>query len=354
MRAHLRHAGTAVGHCGDPATWRNAFRLHPSSPSLIPALRVGLAMATVLTIGGATGHRELAALAGLGAITAAFARGEPYRCRAGKTAVAGASILTAVLVGSALAGLSMPAQIAVLSLAGGIGAWLLAGMRVFGPGAVVIVFAGAAAAMTGDLTRATAATALGVAAGWVWAMLPVRPAPGSGAEHERRWVRSGAARLRSGEFIAAGVRIAAASAPAGWAAMAMGLAHPLWATMGATAALQSVSYASTMQRGLQRVVGNVTGAVIALALIAAGIGFWQSVAAIIALQVLTELTIARNYAVATTAITPMALLMMGLTTGITTAMALSRIADTAVGVLVGIAVAALTIHPDDRRHLTPA
>src|SRR5699024_11956232 len=104
----------------------------------IPALRVGLATATVLTIGGATGHRDLAALAGLGAITAAFARGEPYGRRAGKTAVAGASILAAVLLGSAMAGFPAIAQIGLLSLAGGVGAWLLAGLRIFGPGAVVI------------------------------------------------------------------------------------------------------------------------------------------------------------------------------------------------------------------------
>src|SRR5699024_8875030 len=84
LRAHLHRARTAAGHCGDPSAWRNAFRLHPAAPSLIPALRVGLATATVLTIGGATGHRDLAALAGLGAITAAFARGEPYGRRAGK------------------------------------------------------------------------------------------------------------------------------------------------------------------------------------------------------------------------------------------------------------------------------
>src|SRR5699024_11035646 len=125
------------------------------------------------------------------------------------------------LLGSAMAGFPAMAQIGLLSLAGGVGAWLLAGLRIFGPGAVVIVFAGSAAAMTGDPAGAATATALGVAAGWVCAMVPLGPVSASGTEHERRWLRSGAVRLRSGESLAAGARIAAASAPAGWAAMAM-------------------------------------------------------------------------------------------------------------------------------------
>src|SRR5699024_9102339 len=126
------------------------------------------------------------------------------------------------------------------------------------------------------------------------------------------------------------------------------------ASMGATAALQSLSYAAAMQRSIQRLVGNVAGAVVALAFIALGMGFWPTAAVIVLLQFLTEVTIARNYALATTAITPMALLMMGLSGALTPSMALSRVADTAVGVLIGVVLAALTIHPADRGHLTEA
>ncbi|WP_182346247.1 FUSC family protein [Tomitella gaofuii] len=351
LRSHAHRARTAARHSGAPATWRRAFSLNPASPSLVPALRVGFATAIVLIAGGALGHTELAALAGLGAITAAFARGEPYRRRAGKTAIAGATIIASILLGSALTGTPMLLQIVVLSLAGGAGAWLLASLRIVGPGAVVIVFAGSAAAMTGDLPRAALATALGVAVGWLCAMAPVARVAQHGAAEERRWVRSGAGRLASGEFLGAGARIAVASLLAGAAALGIGLEHALWASMGATAALQSITFASTVQRSIQRLVGNVTGAAVALAFIATGMGFWPTAAAIVALQVITEMTIARNYALATTAITPMALLMMGLSGGLTTSMALSRVADTAIGVIVGVAIAALTIHPADTQHL---
>ncbi|QDQ98696.1 FUSC family protein [Tomitella fengzijianii] len=354
LRSHVHRARTAARHSRDRSTWRRAFTLNPASPSLVPALRVGVATALVLVVGGALGHTELAALAGLGAITAAFARGEPYRRRAGKTAVAGSTIIGSILLGSALTGTPMLLQIAVLSVAGGAGAWLLASLRIIGPGAVVIVFAGSAAAMTGDLPRAALATALGVAVGWLCAMAPVTRAPEHGTDEERRWIRSGLTRLASAEFLGAGARITVAALVAGLVALGVGLEHPLWASMGATAALQSITFASTVQRSIQRLVGNVTGAAVALAFIAAGLGFWPTAAAIVALQVLTELTIARNYAVATTAITPMALLMMGLSGGLTTSMALSRVADTAIGVIVGVVIAAMTIHPDDTQHLARA
>ncbi|GAA4823442.1 FUSC family protein [Tomitella cavernea] len=354
LRSHVHRARAAARHSRARATWRRAFSLNPGSPSLVPALRVGAATAIVLIVGGTLGHTELAALAGLGAITAAFARGEPYRRRAGKTAIAGATIIGSILLGSALTGTPMLLQIAVLSLAGGAGAWLLASLRIVGPGAVVIVFAGAAAAMTGDLPRAALATALGVTVGWLAAMAPVTRTSQHGTDEERRWVRSGVGRLASGEFLGAGARIAVASSLAGVAALGIGLEHSLWASMGATAALQSITFASTVQRSIQRLVGNVTGAAVALAFIATAMGFWPTAATIVALQVITELTIARNYAVATTAITPMALLMMGLSGGLTTSMALSRVADTAIGVIVGVVIAAVTIHPDDAQHLARA
>lgn len=351
VRSHIRHARRAVGHSGAPATWRRAFRMNPKSHGLDPALRVGFAMAAVLAVGGALGHRDLAALAGLGALSSAFARNEPYRRRGGKVAIGGAVIIAAIALGCTLSGMSMATQIAVLSLAGGAGAWLLISLRIFGPGAVVIVFAGSAAAMTGDLAPAVIAATLGAAAGWTFAMLPLNAAPERATEDERHWIRSGTSRLLSGEFTAAGARIAVASALAGWAALAIGLEHPLWATMGATAALQSVSYASTVQRSIQRLIGNITGAAVAMALIALGMGFWPTVVVIVALQTFTEFYVTRNYALATTAITPMALLMLGLTGGLTTSMALSRVADTAVGVIIGVVIAALTILPGDRRHL---
>ncbi|MFQ4149161.1 FUSC family protein [Arthrobacter sp. LAPM80] len=148
-----------------------------------------------------------------------------------------------------------------------------------------------------------------------------------------------------------GMRMAAASALAGWAAVGLGLDHPLWASMGAVAALQGLNYGMAVQRGIQRVVGNVAGAVVAVVLLSLPLGFWPSVAMVIVFQVLAEIVVLKNYILTTIAVTPMALIMTGLGGHLGPDAAFSRVADTLVGVVVGVLVAALTISLADRHHL---
>src|SRR3546814_16136531 len=74
------------------------------------------------------------------------------------------------------------------------------------------------------------------------------------------------------------LRIVAASALAGWLAAGAGLEHPLWASMGAIAAMQGLNYKQTVQRGLQRWGGNVGVPGVAPALIDQTHGSWQPVA----------------------------------------------------------------------------
>ncbi|TQF73338.1 FUSC family protein [Rhodococcus spelaei] len=161
----------------------------------------------------------------------------------------------------------------------------------------------------------------------------------------------GRAGVRSPVVLGNAMRIGLASVCAGWFAAAVGLDHPLWASMGAMAAMQGVTYALTVQRGIQRLLGNVGGAVVAAVLIGAGLGYWQTVVAIVVLQVTAELTAARNYALTSLAVTPMALLMVGLGSDISPEIGVSRVVDTLVGVAVGVIVAAVTISRSDRQHL---
>ncbi|WP_449373635.1 FUSC family protein [Arthrobacter psychrolactophilus] len=147
------------------------------------------------------------------------------------------------------------------------------------------------------------------------------------------------------------LRMAAASALSGWAAVGLGLEHPLWASMGAIAALQGMNYAVTVQRSIQRLVGNVVGAAIAVVILSLSLGFWPSVALVIVFQVLAELLVLKNYTLTTIAVTPMALIMTGLGTHLGPDAALSRVADTLVGVVIGTLVAALSISLADRHHL---
>lgn len=351
IRTRLAHTTSALGHTRRPSTWRAAFHLRPTKHAFDPAIRVGIATATVLVIGGLLGEPELAALAGLGAVCGAFARYEPYGRRAGKVAIAGLMVLAAVALGGLLGSAPAATQIAVLSLAAGIAVAALASLKILGPGAVIVVFAGSAATAIDSLPQALLATALGVLAGLLAAVAPVTRVDKA---EKAPWVRDGLARLFSPEMRWAGARVLLASALAGWVALGLGLHHPLWAAMAATAAMQSVTFHSTMERGIQRLLGNISGAVLAIALLALGLGYWPTVVVIVALQMCTEVYVAKNYALASTTVTPMALLMMGIAGGITPEMAVSRVADTAIGVLLGVVVAIVTISLADRQHLPQA
>ncbi|MHC3004673.1 FUSC family protein [Gordonia sp. GN26] len=147
-------------------------------------------------------------------------------------------------------------------------------------------------------------------------------------------------------------RVAVASLIAGIFAVAVGLDHPLWAILGTIATLQGVNYGHAVQRGIQRLLGNTAGALLAAALIFAGLGYWPLVVMVVACQTAAELTVTRNYALASTFVTAMALLVTSIGHPAGTGIAATRVGDTLVGVVVGILVAALTIRPDDRHHLT--
>lgn len=177
---------------------------------------------------------------------------------------------------------------------------------------------------------------------------------GAGALQADSFLSTGRAGLGSRNSLHQGLRIAAAAALSGWVAMALGLGHPLWASMGAVAALQGLNYSMTVQRGIQRLVGNVIGALVAVALLSLSLGFWPSVAMVVVFQVLAELLVLRNYTLTTIAVTPMALIMTGLGSHLGPEAAMTRVADTLVGVVLGVLVAAISISRADRAHLKPA
>ncbi|MFC8304394.1 FUSC family protein [Specibacter sp. NPDC057265] len=157
--------------------------------------------------------------------------------------------------------------------------------------------------------------------------------------------------LGSASSMVHALRIAAAAMLSGWAAVGLGFDHPLWATMGAVAALQGMNYAMTVQRSIQRLVGNVVGAAVALVLLSLPLGFWPSVLLVVAFQVLAELLVLKNYTLTTIAVTPMALIMTGLGSALEPTAAISRVADTLVGVVIGTLVAAVSISLADRHHV---
>ncbi len=423
-----------------------------SDATVAPAVRVGLATAVVLIAGGLLGRPDLAGFAALGAMCATFGRYEPYPRRAGKLIMVSVLIVLYATVG-ALLGVVTPSsnvQVAVISVAAGVAALILAAFSIMGPGAVILVFASTAAVAyahtASDVATVFLATTLGAGVGLVAALLPALLHPVGPAQlataralaavdarmdaparaaiarartvvtlngsrradrhrlglmtllddaedlldawargddpahaqqilaHERAlrrmrryddlpvraaslsarpdsFVVDGTARLTSRPLVPNAIRISAAAALAAWCATALGFEHPLWATMGAMAAMQGITFHTTVQRGIQRLIGNVAGTAIAAGLLALSLGYWQAVVAIVVLQVVAELLVLRSYALLSIAVTPMALILTGLAGDLSPTVVLDRIGDTLVGVLIGITVAALTIEIGDRQHL---
>ncbi len=173
-----------------------------------------------------------------------------------------------------------------------------------------------------------------------------------GADRFFGFLGEGVRRMSSRVIVIGVARVVVASLLAGWIAAALGMAHPLWATMGAMAALQGANYRQTVQRAIQRLIGNALGAVLAVVLLVLDLGYWPLVVVIVVLQTVTEMVVTRNYALASVFVTAMALMLTGLGTGIGADVALSRVLDTLVGVVVGVIVAALTLQRGDRAHLT--
>ncbi|ERB49950.1 hypothetical protein N806_01925 [Rhodococcus sp. P27] len=146
--SRLTHSSEAIAHTVSGATWRAAFRVGSADATIAPAIRVGLATAVVLVVGGLLGHRELAGFAALGALCAAFGRYEPYPRLAGKLAMVGAALVVSIAFGSAMGvvGVPMWLQIGILSLLAGASYCFMSGFRITGPGPVILVFAATGAA----------------------------------------------------------------------------------------------------------------------------------------------------------------------------------------------------------------
>ncbi|WP_040796713.1 FUSC family protein [Nocardia higoensis] len=168
------------------------------------------------------------------------------------------------------------------------------------------------------------------------------------------FLRTGVRALREPGLLAGVARVVVASLAAGWIAFVLGVQHPLWATMGAMAVLQGANYHHTVQRAIQRLLGNAAGALLAAAMFAAALGYWPLVVVITVGQVLAEMYVVRNYAIASIAVTTVALLLTGLGQPVGAAVAAGRVVDTLIGAVVGVLVAALTIARGDRHFASAA
>lgn len=145
---------------------------------------------------------------------------------------------------------------------------------------------------------------------------------------------------RLGPLTPLAVRTALGCALAGYASLALGIGRPYWALVTA-ASLYQANLALTWSRAVQRVVGNIVGVLVFLAVVPlAHLGPVPLVVCCLAFSFGAEVLISRNYWLGSVCVTPMALLITEFAgrqePG---ALMAERVVDTVVGALVGFAAA---------------
>ena len=146
------------------------------------------------------------------------------------------------------------------------------------------------------------------------------------------------------------VRAAVAVMAAGAMSVALGIGHPYWAMVAAVAPLTIRDVAGQLTRATQRIAGTLLGLVPAALLLALDLRGLVLVLVVAALQVVTELFIGRNYALALLFITPLAMLMGQTAVRIPPGQLLfDRGVETVLGSLVGVALLLLVHRLESRR-----
>ncbi|WP_405578054.1 FUSC family protein [Streptomyces sp. NBC_01092] len=141
------------------------------------------------------------------------------------------------------------------------------------------------------------------------------------------------------------LRTALGCALAGYASLALGIGRPYWALVTA-ASLYQANLALTWGRGVQRVVGNLLGVLLFVALVPlAHTGEVALVLCCLALNFGAEALMGRNYWLGSVCVTPMALLITEFA-GFQDPgrLVTERVVDTLVGALVGLAAAVAVPH----------
>ncbi len=153
------------------------------------------------------------------------------------------------------------------------------------------------------------------------------------------------------------IRVFCAAAVAGGISVALDLSRPDWAILGAVLVLQQgPDRLHGTYRGLQRLGGTLAGVVVFSAIYLSPLGGLAVIALMMLLQFAIEISVPRNYGLAVTFITPLALLMgtishPGAPLG---GLVVDRVVETSVGVAVAFATLWLLLPGAFRRALLRA
>ncbi|GAB2927707.1 FUSC family protein [Rhodococcus aerolatus] len=328
-------------------------RVGPHDGAHRAALRCGVSVGVPLLALVLTGHVGWTVYAAFGAFASVYGRDAALPDRAGMQLTAGAALTAAVGLGATVALLPGAAWWAVVvaslvAVAGAVladsAAWRPPGplFLVFGFAVVASVPATAADVGTAVLVAGAAAAFAVVVGSARWGRGPVTPR--LAAPDWAGTLRRPGARLHLLRYLLAPLL-------AGGASTALGLGHAYWAMVAAVVPMAAPDVIGRLVRAVARLAGTAAGLVVAAGLLALHPSGVAVVLLVVVLQVLAELVVVRNYALALVAITPLALLVGLLARPVPAGQLLGdRALDTALGVAVAIG---LTLVLRDRARSTP-
>lgn len=326
-------------------TLRSLLTVAPGRADLVPACRIAAGLAGPLVLLLVAGHLSWALFASFGAFTGIYSRYEPTAMRMRRQATMALVLVASVGIGAVIAHVRADAPswagtalvLTLPPLVAGLSAVLVRVRGIRPSGGLFPLFS--VGAVASAPVSAPVWVALLVAAGaaaWCVALGLVTHVLGEAhpdAEIAPVVVPS-RSRLRR-EFSANVV----AAALGGALGALSGLPSPYWAQLAAIVPLSAPGRTAQVERGLHRVIGTALGVVVTAFLLSFPSQPWQLVVWVVILQFLAEMLVLRNYSLALMFITPLALLMVQLGHPQPAGpMLTARVAETAIGVAVGIAV----------------
>ncbi|PUA82780.1 FUSC family protein [Nocardioides currus] len=318
---------------------RDLVRLNPVPPGQHRvALRAGLSVAVPLLAVVLLDRTSWTIYAAFGAFASLYGRNHVHLPRAVMQASAGVALVSAVGLGAVFAAVdggpwALVAVSAAVAFAGSVVSTVL-DWHPSGPLFMIFAF-GTVAAAPGAWSDVPTALAVSTASA-VFALVV-----GNVGAVARRTPRPALAQLRSPRSTAP-VRYLLAVGVAGVVATVVGIGHPWWATVAAAAPLSVVGRDHQALRAGHRIAGTTLGLLTAAPLLLLELEPVPLVLVVVVLQVVTELLVARNYALALLFITPMALLMGQLGAAQSAGSLLfDRGVETAIGAAVAIGLLAI-------------
>lgn len=321
---------------------RSLLRLGEHDGSHRAAIRAGLTVLIPLLVVYALGHVEWSIYAAFGAFTAVYARHDGYRARLRMQSAAALVMVLSVTFGCLVA-LLPGREWAVVAVAS---VWAMVVARVsdvfrFGPPGPLFAVFGLCAVASVPATAGSLPVAVTVSAASALLALVI----GQAGRVRRRSAASGAPKLARARFRALHiVRYGVAAAVAGSLSTGLGIGHPYWAIVAAIVPLVAVELPHALVRGTHRVLGTVVGLGVTWLLLLANPTGIVAIFLVVALQMLAELFILRNYGLALLFVTPLALLMINLVhPSDPSALIVDRGVETLLGTAVALVVACASV-----------